>query len=339
MTYRRRLLFLVVWLALFDSAVLPVRDSLERGRYERGAAFRFENSDLFGLGPLVAYLREHPRSDRLRVAFFGNSVIWGYQMTAPASVPAQFEALDPGARVFNLGVNGFEMGSAYLIAKAVMGSVDHFFVQLAGTGAHPSLPSLIPVAEADIERFGLQGPNTLERQLQSYASIWRLYANAYRIQAAALGTSTRQYVYLHKGEMARNLLAGLRGIPAANAATPAASAPSATILLTVPRASAPPSAARREELRRRYPLLWDFEELVRLHGRQAHFLVFAAEAATLPDDAIGDLNILFEGSGEIILVTIPPGLLSDGVHLTPGGARAVAETLLAHTRDGRRVRP
>ncbi len=62
----RRLVLMVVWLLLFDLAVPPLLELAERRHYESTTAFRFENSDLFGLGPLVDYLLELEAMKRIK---------------------------------------------------------------------------------------------------------------------------------------------------------------------------------------------------------------------------------------------------------------------------------
>ena len=98
--------------------------------------FRFENSDLFALGPLVDYLRDHPRHQRRRVVFFGNSMIFGYFLTPAQAIPAQFQTLQPEARVYNAAVNGQEIGTSYLVGKAIVDSVDTIYVQVIGDKAN-----------------------------------------------------------------------------------------------------------------------------------------------------------------------------------------------------------
>ena len=66
----RRLAFAVAALVAADRFEPALLRSVEEARYEDpGKDFRFENSDLFGLGPLIAYLREHPRGRQPRVLF------------------------------------------------------------------------------------------------------------------------------------------------------------------------------------------------------------------------------------------------------------------------------
>jgi len=148
--YARRLLAAVLWLIVFDRFAPQLLRRLETRRYEATTQFRFENADLFGLGPLVSYLRENPHGRRRRIAFMGNSVIFGYALDPSDAVPAQFQKLVPGALVLNMAVNGSQLGSSYLITRAMIDSVDALFVQVVGEGADPMLPALIPVDDADV---------------------------------------------------------------------------------------------------------------------------------------------------------------------------------------------
>lgn len=328
--FTRRLLFAVAWLAVVDLFVPPVLARIERDWYEGHRVFRFENSDLFALGPLVAYLREHPRGERPRVAFFGNSVIWGYGLRTSSTVPARFQERQPGVRVLNVAVNGFELGDAYLITKAIVSSVDRLYVQVApGSAANPALASLIPVEETDARAFELRSPSRLERRLEEVTGTWRLYGAAYRLQAALFGTSTRQYIYLNKGTVVRRLLAWEGDAP--REARPTEADPQ--IELAAPVAAAPPTPERRAQLRVRYPVLWQFEELVQRHQKQTVFLEFregVGPGRGLSDDEIADLNATFRSFGQIVRLRIPTALKYDAIHLTEIGAHRVAEALAHH---------
>ena len=329
MRHGRRLAFVVVWLAIFDQFVPPVLRALEHDWYEAQAVFRFENSDLFALGPLVAYLREQPRGERPRVAFFGNSVVWGYGLRTSSPVPARFQERQPAVRVLNIAVNGYELGDAYLIAKAIINSVDRLYVQVAAGSANPALASLIPVDEEDARAFELRPPGRLQRRLEAIAGTWRLYASAYRLQAALFGTSTRQYIYLNKGNVVRRLLS--RGGDAPREVLPTEADPQ--VDLAAPAAAAPPTPERRAQLRAQYPVLWQFEELLHRYQKQAVFLEFGegtGPGAGLTDDEIADLNASFAPFGEVVRLRIPAPLKYDPVHLTEIGAHQVAEALARH---------
>src|SRR5207249_1364965 len=139
------------------------------------------------LGPIVDYLREHPRSDAPRVVFLGDSVVWGYWVPTTETVPAQFQRLVPDERVFNFGINGFETGSAYLISAAIIQSVDTIYLFDVGQSVDRMLPNLVPVGNVDLLQLHLDRPNPLESALRRWAGVWHLYSYAYRLQAAWFG--------------------------------------------------------------------------------------------------------------------------------------------------------
>ena len=162
----RRLLTALVILAVLDPLVPPLLERLERQRYDGDSLFRFNISDLFSLGPVVAYLREHPRGPRPRVMFLGSSVVWGWEVRAPETMPAQFQRLNPGLRVLNFGLNASETPTSYLIARDVVDAVDLFVAIDFGDGANPRLSTMIPVEPRDIERFNLRRPDRVEAMLE-----------------------------------------------------------------------------------------------------------------------------------------------------------------------------
>src|ERR1051325_649201 len=121
----RRLLVALIVLAVVDLFVPSLRDRLESARYDgRDTPTRFENSVRFGLGPMVQYLREHPKSNRPRTLFLGNSILFGYGIDVRDAIPAVYQRLSPGEKVLNASMNALDLGSAYLIAKSVADSVD-----------------------------------------------------------------------------------------------------------------------------------------------------------------------------------------------------------------------
>jgi hypothetical protein len=320
--------FSIVWLALADRLVDPALSFLERERYERGRVFRFENSDLFGLGPLVDYLREHPGRERPRTLFFGNSVVWGYGLSPDSALPAQFQKLEPAAKTFNVSINGFDMGSSYLIARAVIGSVDRLYVLQSGAAADPILPSLIPIDAEDLRFFKLPQPDRIERAFERSLDWWHLYRSTYRLQAALFGSSTRQYVYLHKRELASAAFARL------HAGSPSGSSnaeENATIEILRP-AGAPPSSETGRSFQERYPLMWRFGELARTHGKRTVFLRIEGYAEAMLPEAIAAFNQRFGPGVEILVLRIPGSLRFDGLHLTAEGSAALAATLVRHER-------
>ena len=313
----------MVCLVAFDQFVPELQRRVERHRYEDTQAFRFESADLFALGPLVSYLRDHPRGERPRTLFLGNSVIFGYELTAAEAVPARFQELHPETQVLNGAVNGFELGSNYLVSKAIIGSVDRFYVMRGTAAVHPMLTSLIPVDAADSHVFHLESPDAVETGLQPIAGIWRLYASTYRIQAAMFGTSTRQYLHLRAGAVRREAAPGRRP-----AAVRARSSVDDSIEVTRGWPATPPTGERRAELRRQDEVLWTFAELVYAHRKRAVFLQIGSAAnGAIGESDVADFNAAFEPFVEIVRLTIPPALMFDARHLTAEGARRMAKAL------------
>lgn len=314
----------VVWLLLFDRAVPPLLERAERRHYEGAAAFRFENSDLFGLGPFVQYLREHPRHERRRVLFFGNSMVFGYFLTPAQTLPAQFEKLQPGARVYNAAVNGQELGTSYLIAKAIVDSVDVMVVQVVGNNANPMLPSLIPVDDADLLRFDLGAPDRVEQRLQAWLGrVWALYRVNGRMQAALFGTSARLYLYMHKRDLALALLSPIR------ARGPAAEEPSPPmtghVALRAPRA---PGVVRA--LTQAQRLKNDFAALARSRGKRVIFLEFEYGGRRAADAGVAAFNAAYAPFAETVIVTLPREVTFDGQHPLPAAAAQIAAALAQH---------
>jgi lysophospholipase L1-like esterase len=319
----RRLAVAVAALVAADRFEPALLRSLEEARYEDPARdFRFENSDLFGLGPLVTYLREHPRGRARRVLFFGNSITYGYLLGAADALPAHYQRLDTSAKVFNVGINGFETGSSFLIAKAIIDSVDLLYVLRQGeANAHPILPKLIPIENADLAQFHLAGPNETERMLSQVVNHWRLYRDAYRLQAALFGTSTREYIYLHKGALVRSLIARVR------AAQPESASSDGTVTIDAPVSVAAPDAGRQARLRAQNPHLWQFGDLFVNRRKQVVFLHLPGYSEGLEDDAIADFNRVYVPYARVLVLQIPGPLTFDGAHLTSAGAAQVARAL------------
>jgi hypothetical protein len=313
----------VVCLAAFDQFVPALQRRVERHRYEQTDVFRFESSDLFAVGPLVSYLRDHPRGARPRTVFLGNSVMFGYGLTAAEAVPGRFQELHPETQVFNAAVNGFELGSNYLVSKAIIESVDRLYIMRGSAAAHPMLTSLIPVDPSDIQAFNLEPRDPVEARLQPIAGIWRLYASTYRIQAAMFGTSARQYLHLRSGAVGRAVAPG-QPLSSARAPSPAGD----SIQVTRVSPAAPPTGERRTELRQQDELLWALAELVSAHRKRAVLLqIGGAPDGAIGESAIADFNAAFDPFVEIVRVSIPPSLLFDARHLTAEGARRMAAAL------------
>ena len=323
---KRRLVLMLLWLIVFDQFVPPLLEVLERRHYEGTSTFRFENSDLFALGPLVQYLRDHPRHEHRRVVFFGNSMIFGYFLKPDEAIPAQYQKQQPGTRVYNAAINGQEMGTGYLVGKDILDSVDVLYIQAVGARANEMLPSLIPVDDADLRRFHLPPPDRVEARLQAWLGrVWRLYRYNYRLQAALFGTSTRVYAYMHKRDLAR-----LFRVPLLQPASwPAARG---QISLRAPRAVW--SAAALPPLSKSggaaAALQSDLAQLAREHGKRVVFIQFEW-ANSVPNDAeVGAFNAAYAPFAETVIVHIPPEVAFDGMHPTPAAAAQIAEALLRH---------
>jgi hypothetical protein len=309
LTPARRLIVCVLCLAAFDRLVPALLQRAEHQRYESTAAFRFQNSDLFGLGPLVAYLREHPRGDRPRTMFLGNSVIFGYGLTPEEAVPGVFQRLHPDTQVFNAAINGFELGSNEVIAAAVETAIDRFYILRGSVKVEPRLGLMFPITIYDT-RF--ERPNLLEERLQSLVGFWNLYTSTYRLQAAWFGTSTREYIHqrLHR--------ASARTFPSADG----------QILVASPRSAVMPVAARQAERERHDRALWGLCRLVTSGPRRVVVLqIGAPEPGSDGDAEIADFNAACDPYARIVTLVIPPALMYDSRHLTPIGARRVAEAL------------
>jgi hypothetical protein len=333
----RRLLFALAALVAVDLVLPGCLHRLEAARYESDRVFRFENSDLFSLGPLVQYLREHPRGRRPRVVFFGNSIVWGYFLKPDDTLPAQFQKLDPGVRVFNMAINGFETGNAYLITKRIIDSVDSIYLFYIGGTADPMLPQLVAVDPDDLRRFALAPPDPVESRLEALLGFWRLYRDAYRVQAALFGTSMRQYVYLHKTAIPGQIWRAARGLAAPEDGRARAEERPVRADLVEPSAEmapAPATDARRRQLAAAYPLLWDYAELV--HGHRKHAVVVKIRGYSPPiaPADLADLNATFRPHVLFLEITIPKVLTIDGGpivgHPSEEGARAIAQALLRH---------
>jgi hypothetical protein len=320
----RRLLVAVLCLAVIDPLVPRLLGHAERARYESTRLFRFENSDLFPLGPLVEYLRENPRGVRPRVVFLGNSIVWGYFLAPSESVPAQFQQLAPEAKVFNLGINGFESGSAYLVTKAIVDRVDTLYLFDVGRTANAMLPHLVPVSHEDARRFALEEPSRLERGLQRLLGFWSLYRDSYRLQAALFGTSTRVYLYLNKG----SLLTPWRDrAPAPPSPEPIATTSPTGLEVDAPQAGTPPAGGRLAELAARHPLLWDYARLVASHGKRAVIVELADYSPAIDATDRADLNAHFHPAVVFLRLRVSKRLQMDGVHFSAAGAAAVARVL------------
>ena len=322
----RRLIVALLVLLVVDAFVPSALRRLEEARYEDvGTDFRFENSDLFGVGPLVEYLGERPAGRQPRVMFLGNSVIYGYGLSAADAVPGQYQRLHRTEKVFNTGVNGLDAGSIYLVAKAAIPAIDRLYV-LSRT-YDPRTPIMVggrvPIDNEDATRFGVSIPGAIEDRLQSVADQWALYRHSYRVQAALLGTSARQYLYLHKGAVARRLFATLTAL------TTGAQPDDTEVLTTAPLAAEMPGPDRLRDLRNASSgLLWSFGELARSHRKTLVILQVPGFSEWLPDaNAIGDFNRVYFPFARVVMLSPPAAQMSDGMHLTAAGSAAAALAL------------
>ena len=318
-------MFAVAALGVFDRFEPAVLGSLERARYEDPARdFRFDNSDLFALGPLVSYLREQPRGERRRVLFLGNSIVFGYSLASSEAVPARYQRIDTSAKVFNAGINGFPTASSLAVAKAVIDSVDLTYALLGPVERptlNPMLPRLIPLDAGDMARLDVPPPDGTEQRLSTLAGRWRLYRDAYRLQAALFGSSARQYVYLHKGAFARALVARAR------AAEPQGGAGEGEVTIDVPVSGAMPDEARQRVLRADRPELWQFGDLARQRRKPVVLLQIAGYSRELTDAAVGDFNCVHLPDARVLVIRVPLRLTVDGMHVTAAGADALARAL------------
>lgn len=326
--FLRRLLVAVLVLVVVDRFVPSFLADAERNRYESDQLFRFENSDLFSLGPLVSYLREHPRGTRPRVAFFGDSIIWGYFVRPGETVPAQFQRHSPHVRVFNFGINGFQTGSAHLIAKTIIGSIDTAYVLYMRNGADSMLGSLIPVDEQDIATYRLTRPDHTERRLQQALGFWHLYTDAYRLQSALFGTSTRQQFYLHKRDLFARILGRETGEGLKPAETPDPDRALRHLTVDVGRADTPPSEQEAAELKGTYWMHWKFANLATMHKKRIVFIELVNHSDSMPDKVRLAFNAMLAPYVTFVRVAVPGTLTVDGQHLSPVGSLAFAQMLL-----------
>jgi hypothetical protein len=319
-----RLVAAVVALAALDPFVPRVLERAERVRYESADVFRFPSSDFFGVGPAVQYLREHPRADRPRTVFFGNSVVWGYRLRVADSLPVQFQRRKPSTRVLNFAINGFAIGSASLLLKDVVDSVDLVVFHADGREVNRGLASIIPVGDEDVARYHLDPPDRVEERLERVLGAWRLYRLSYRLQAAWFGTSTRNFVYAHKG--------ALMGSRPAEDYAPNPPAPARPRVFLQAFEDAELSPARARELAAAQPMLWETASLVRSHGKRAIFWALD-NAAVGPRVDWTDLNLAFNPSCTFVTIVVPTEMMIDERHLTANGSAAVADTLSALAVD------
>lgn len=328
----RRFSICILFLVAIDQGVPSVLQVSEAKRYETQVQSRFENSDLFPLGPLVQHLKEHPQGPKPRVAFLGGSRIWGYRLAPDEPIPAVFQRLVSDAHVLNLGINSFQSSSAYLISKPLVHSVDTFVLffhdDIWEEKAYPLLPKLIEVSPEDASRFQLKLPSKFEKIFGRFNRLWRLNYYSYRLQAAWFGTSTRQFVYL---QMKRLLGREPRPRHLMVAEPPPASQQLAG--WDAPLIPGPVSEVQVERFAARYPLLWDYGQLLVRNKRKGLFIEFSHEEVVSDEDR-GVFNVYFHPYVLLVKMSVPAEwFMADRSHLTAEGARGVAWTLVKRARN------
>jgi len=190
------------------------------------------------------------------------------------------------------------------------------------------LPSLVTVDPADLARFRLRSPDRIEAYLERSLGFWKLYDLSYRLQSALFGTSTRNYLYLHKTELVRRAV----GLPVQDDPAPvtaaAAESAAATIVVTARRSGSSPDRRRQQVLAGSYPFEWDFAEVVRSHNKRGVFIEMNRISPEIRDEDRADLNAAFAPAITFVKISVPPALLLDGGHLSPLGSAAVARALV-----------
>ena len=315
-----------MFLVILDLFVPGWLRRVEYQRYEAGPVFRFQYSDLFGIGPIVEYLREHPRGDRPRSVFFGDSVVWGYRLRQTDTLPEQFAVRRRSVRVLNFAINEFGSGSAFLMLKSIVDSIDTVYLHIGGRAVNPGLARLMPVSDEDVRRFGLDPPDRLEQRLEALTGFWRLYRYSYRLQAALFGTSTRNYLYSNKSALI--WWRGSAGGDTGGNRDLAPVRPSASgLVVGYDVAAAEPTAARRQELALAQSWLWEYATFIRDHGKRAVLFSMQAPADTDGKRDRADFNRIFRHSVLFVAVGVPDDMKIDKTHLSAAGSKAVAEML------------
>lgn len=319
-------------LAALDQAVIPVLQHSESRHYQALHGDRFPESDLFPLGPLVEYLQEHPRGQPPRVAFLGDSRVWGYLLEPDESIPAAFQRLTPDVQVLNLGINRFRAGSSFLVSKQLLDSVECFYLFFHDDPqqqqADPLLPTLIPVDPEDAARFGLRLPSRPQRWFDDIGRRWRLARYSYRLQAAWFGTSTRQFCYL----TLRRLMAhhSLTRHATAVHGSDASSAAAAVYRIPMQAGPLPPDAQQR--LAQRYPFLWRYAELLAHHRVHGFFIELAQADSAMPEEDAALVNAQFRPYVAVVRLAVPTAwLMDDHKHVTAEGAAGIARSLAQMT--------
>lgn len=316
-------------LTALDQWVPSIRDRLEVAQYETIPIARFTNSDVFPLEAHIAYLREHPRGPVPRVAFFGDSVVWGYAIHDVDSIPAQYQLLATETQVLNLGVNNFATPSAYLLASRVIDAIDVAFLFPADGPSHALLPRVLDLTDAEANRWGYPPPDrtALDRWTNALVSRWQLYRDAHRIQAALWGTSTKQFLYVNK----RQLVGAVRKRWRGERQSAVRNAPDSAYLRSWDVMPAVETAEDRggeiDGVRGRQPALVAFAELVAGLQKHAYVIEVAEGRELISTNERASMNARFAPYVRFVLLTPPKRLRFDGLHFTPEGAATVASML------------
>lgn len=317
-------------LVVLDAWVPSIRDRLEAAQYGTTSIARLSNSDVFPLGSLVAYLREHPRGARPRVAFFGDSVVWGYGVDDVDSIPSQFQLLASDAQVFNLGVNLFSTPSSYLLATRIVDAIDVAFLIPADWPPQALLPRVLDLSDEETRRWGYPSSDrsALDRLVNGLLGRWHLYRDAYRLQTGLWGTSTKQFIYVNKSQAIAAALGRYRTPREAARLRDADSEYLRT--WDVPPLIAE-SAARSDEvmdaLRFRQPALVAFAELFVSRRKPAYVIEISDRHVVLDARERAAMNERFAPYVRFVLLAPPRRLIFDGLHFTPEGTATVATML------------
>jgi len=323
-----------VVLTAADQAVLPLLQNSEARRYESVDPMRFGNSDLFLIGPMTEYLREYPVGPKPRTIFLGDSIVWGYLLEAGETIPANFQHLNPDVKVLNLGSNGFDAVSAYLVTQALMDSTDTFYYVYEQDDLdrrpHPMLARLIPMSSADASRFELELPPPWTSAFNRAARSWKLARYSYRLQGALFGNSGRQYLY-SKG---KQLGAFLRGSSGQEGAVEGSGRTALRVQWSSPSTGSSLSEGEAGDLARRHPMLWEYASLLAGRQKRGVIIEFAHHKKILGDSERRQFNAHFRPFVRFAKLTVPGAyLMADEAHLTAEGTRAVASALSEHTHS------
>ena len=211
-----------------------------------------------------------------------------------------------------------------LSPRPLRAAVDHVYVlNRPFTGVSALIANRVPVEAGDAQRFGLNPPTPLERSLAKVTERWALYRDAYRFQAALFGTSSRIFLYIHKGAAIRGLVASLRA-----AGEPPQ--PGDEVDASVPMAESIPSEARLAALGGVTPPIMSlFAELFRSSDAPLVILQVPGYTEWLPDtQSIADFNRAHFPRVRVVVLNVPRGMFNDdGIHLNAEGAASAARAL------------